>query len=101
MGSIPATTSVPPVANSGGTPVTSPTSKKEKTTLLSSKDPLSLPIMTNNFKRFVAKVGPVFWFQDRVEEILFWKRGWKHTTTWMALYAFLCKLHLLSVQNQF
>ncbi|XP_006460480.1 hypothetical protein AGABI2DRAFT_184925 [Agaricus bisporus var. bisporus H97] len=94
MGSIPATTSVPPAANSSGTPVTSPTTansrRKEKTTLLTSKDPLSLPIMTNNFKRFVAKVGPVFWFQDRVEEILFWKRGWKHTATWMALYTFLC-----------
>ncbi len=63
----------------------------EKATLLSSRDPLSLPIMTNNFKRFVAKVGPVFWLQDRAEEILFWKRGWKRTTTWMALYTFLCK----------
>jgi hypothetical protein len=91
MGSIPATPA------DGSAPVTSPINsrKKEKPTLLSSKDPLSLPIMTNNFKRFVAKVGPVFWFQDRVEEILFWKRGWKRTTTWMALYAFLCKLRFL------
>ncbi|TFK26833.1 hypothetical protein FA15DRAFT_666970 [Coprinopsis marcescibilis] len=62
----------------------------EKYTLLSTKDPLSLPIMTNNFKRFVSKIGPVFWLQDRVEEIVLWKRGWKVTCVWMALYAFLC-----------
>ncbi|EAU82496.2 hypothetical protein CC1G_08247 [Coprinopsis cinerea okayama7 len=46
--------------------------------------------MTNNFKRFVSKIGPVFWLQDRIEEIVLWKRGWKVTLTWMALYAFLC-----------
>lgn len=62
----------------------------EKYTLLSTKDPLSLPIMTNNFKRFVSKVGPVFWVQDRVEEIFTWKRGWKTTCTWMAIYTFIC-----------
>lgn len=62
----------------------------EKYTLLSTKDPLSLPIMSNNFKRFVSKVGPVFWVQDRVEEILLWKKGWRVTGTWMAVYAFLC-----------
>ena len=71
-----------------------PISKKKgeptKPTLLSSKDPLSLPITTNNFKRFVAKVGPVFWLQDRIEEILLWKRGWKVTTVWMIAYALLC-----------
>ncbi|KAF8994734.1 integral peroxisomal membrane peroxin-domain-containing protein [Cyathus striatus] len=48
-----------------------------KLILLSNRDPLSLPIMTSNFKRFVAKVGPVFWLQDRVEEVLFWRRGWR------------------------
>lgn len=62
----------------------------ENYTLLSTKDPLSLPIMSNNFKRFVAKIGPVFWMQDRVEEIVLWKKGWRVTGTWMAVYAFLC-----------
>ncbi|KAF5335345.1 hypothetical protein D9611_011682 [Ephemerocybe angulata] len=62
----------------------------EKYTLLSTRDPLSLPIMSNNFKRFVAKVGPVFWLQDRGEEILLWKKGWRVTGTWMGVYAFLC-----------
>ena len=59
-------------------------------TLLSSKDPLSLPIMTNNFKRFVMTVGPVFWLQDRIEEVLLWKKGWMWTMIWMAGYVLLC-----------
>ncbi|THH28224.1 hypothetical protein EUX98_g5973 [Antrodiella citrinella] len=58
--------------------------------LLSTKDPLSLPITTANFKKFVAKSGPVFWMQDRIEEIITWKLGWKYTSVWMAVYAFLC-----------
>jgi hypothetical protein len=58
--------------------------------LISTRDPLSIPITTANFRRFVSKVGPVFWLQDRIEEILTWKRGWKVTTVWMAVYAFLC-----------
>ncbi|KAK0487911.1 integral peroxisomal membrane peroxin-domain-containing protein [Armillaria novae-zelandiae] len=67
--------------------------KKRKTgqpPLLSVKDPLSLAIMSANFRRFVSKVGPVFWLQDRVEEIVLWRRGWKVTSTWIAVYAFLC-----------
>ncbi|KAF8157824.1 hypothetical protein B0H34DRAFT_706258 [Crassisporium funariophilum] len=65
-------------------------SQQQGAKLLSAKDPLSIPIMTVNFKRFVSIVGPVFWVQDRVEEILFWKRGWGRTGVWMACYAFLC-----------
>ena len=59
-------------------------------TLLSSRDPISIPVMTTNFKRFVSVIGPVFWLQDRIEEIMLWKRGWLRTTVWMASYAFLC-----------
>ncbi|GBE83091.1 hypothetical protein SCP_0501370 [Sparassis crispa] len=58
--------------------------------LITTRDPLSIPITTVNFKRFVAKAGPVFWLQDRFEEILMWKKGWKYTLVWMAAYAFLC-----------
>ncbi|KAH7910828.1 Peroxin/Dysferlin domain-containing protein [Hygrophoropsis aurantiaca] len=58
--------------------------------LLSTRDPLSIPITTVNFRRFVSKVGPVFWLQDRIEEILMWKKGWKATCVWIAAYAFLC-----------
>ncbi|KAI1794938.1 integral peroxisomal membrane peroxin-domain-containing protein [Ganoderma leucocontextum] len=58
--------------------------------LLSNKDTLSLPITTVNFKRFVSKSGPIFWVQDRVEEIVLWKKGGKYTLVWMAAYAFIC-----------
>lgn len=60
-------------------------------TLISTRDPLSIPTTTANFGRFVPKVGPIFWLQDRIEEIVMWKRGWKVTTVWMAIYAFLCQ----------
>lgn len=65
-------------------------SKSEKTPLLSVKDPLSIQITTSNFKRFIERVGPVFWIQDRVEEIVMWRRGWKVTTTWIAAYVLIC-----------
>ncbi|KAI0771430.1 hypothetical protein BC629DRAFT_1595665 [Irpex lacteus] len=58
--------------------------------LLSTKDPLSIPITTVNFKRFVSRAGPVFWLQDRLEEIVMWRRGWKYTSVWIAGYTFLC-----------
>ena len=69
---------------------TSPCPRKSNMTLLSTRDPLSIPITTVNFRRFVARVGPVFWLQDRVEEVLMWKRGWKVTAVWISVYAFLC-----------
>jgi hypothetical protein len=59
--------------------------------LLSTKDPLSIPITTAHFRRFVAKIGPVFWMQDRIEEVFLWKKGWKVTVVWMMVYAFLCE----------
>ncbi|KAF9474279.1 hypothetical protein BDN70DRAFT_815947 [Pholiota conissans] len=64
--------------------------KKGEPVLLSTRDPLSLPIMSVNFKRFVSIIEPVFWLQDRIEEILFWKRGWMRTAVWMCAYVFLC-----------
>lgn len=68
-----------------------PPGQRGSGTLLSTRDPLSIPITTVNFRRFVSKVGPIFWLQDRIEEILMWKRGWKATTVWMAAYAFFCQ----------
>jgi hypothetical protein len=58
--------------------------------LLSTRDPLSIPITTTNFRRFVSRVGPVFWLQDRVEEVVMWKKGYKVTVMWIAVYAFIC-----------
>ncbi|KAI0712486.1 integral peroxisomal membrane peroxin-domain-containing protein [Earliella scabrosa] len=63
---------------------------KDAPRLLSTRDPLSIPITTVNFRRFVARAGSIFWLQDRVEEIVLWKRSWKYTLVWMAAYAFLC-----------
>ncbi|KIP08579.1 hypothetical protein PHLGIDRAFT_117085 [Phlebiopsis gigantea 11061_1 CR5-6] len=71
-------------------PANVPTAPRGATKLLSTRDPLSIPIMTVNFRRFVAKVGPVFWLQDRMEEIVMWRKGWKYTAVWMCAYAFLC-----------
>lgn len=64
--------------------------------LMSTKDPLSIPIMSVNFKRFTSKIGPVYWMQDRIEEIVTWKKGWKVTAVWMSAYAFLCEYPPLS-----
>ncbi|KAI0059633.1 hypothetical protein BV25DRAFT_1061236 [Artomyces pyxidatus] len=58
--------------------------------LLSTRDPLSVPITTVNFRRFISKIGPVWWLQDRIEEVLMWRKGWKVTVMWMALYTFIC-----------
>jgi hypothetical protein len=34
----------------------------------------------NHFKRFIAKSAPIFWFQDQVEEVVMWRRGWGVTS---------------------
>ncbi|EJD52284.1 hypothetical protein AURDEDRAFT_99106 [Auricularia subglabra TFB-10046 SS5] len=58
--------------------------------LLSSGTPLAIQTTTVNFTRFVSRSGPVFWVQDRVEEIVMWRKGNVYTAAWMAGYAFLC-----------
>ena len=68
--------------------------------LMSNKDPLSLQITTVNFTRFVAKSGPIFWVQDRVEEIVMWKKGNTVTLAWMAAYAVICEFDLISDKTQ-
>ncbi|KAK8846845.1 hypothetical protein IAR55_005933 [Kwoniella newhampshirensis] len=56
--------------------------------LTSQREGLSLNLMSNNFRRFVTRVGPVFWLQDRVEEILFWRKPvW--TWAWILLWTFI------------
>ena len=62
--------------------------------LMSTRDPLSVPITTVNFRRFISRIGPVFWLQDRIEVIITWRKGWKVTVLWMAIYSFLCQLDL-------
>ncbi|EMD40189.1 hypothetical protein CERSUDRAFT_112397 [Gelatoporia subvermispora B] len=71
-------------------PATPRDAGKGITRLLTTRDPLSIPITTVNFRRFVSKSGPAFWLQDRIEEIVMWRKGQKHTAVWMAVYAFIC-----------
>jgi hypothetical protein len=59
--------------------------------LVSTRDPLSVPTTTVNFRRFISRIGPVFWLQDRIEEIVTWKKGWKVTMLWMLAYSFICQ----------
>lgn len=74
------------------TPTTPSDPRKTAGRLLSTRDSLSIPITAVNFRRFVSKSGAVFWLQDRIEEVIFWRKGWKVTAAWMAAYSFLCAL---------
>ncbi|WVR04549.1 hypothetical protein IAU60_001556 [Kwoniella sp. DSM 27419] len=57
--------------------------------LSTQREGLSLPLVSNNFRRFVTRVGPVFWLQDRMEEVLFWRKPiW--TMAWMMTWTFVC-----------
>ncbi|KAL5482477.1 hypothetical protein ACEPAI_9071 [Sanghuangporus weigelae] len=71
-------------------PSPSPRTTRKAPQLLSTREPLSLPTTTTHFRRFAARSGPIFWVQDRTEEIIMWKKGWKVTTAWMMAYAFIC-----------
>ncbi|EGG12104.1 uncharacterized protein MELLADRAFT_59314 [Melampsora larici-populina 98AG31] len=63
------------------------------------KESLSLQTTTINFKNFVSKSDPIFWFQDRVEDILTWKDALR-TTFWACLWAWLrLSLCLISINH--
>ncbi|KAL1850057.1 Peroxisome size and maintenance regulator [Paecilomyces lecythidis] len=49
----------------------------------------SLPVMGNNFRRFNARIGIVFVFQNRVERLLSWRKP-THTLSFLCLYSFVC-----------
>ncbi|RMZ92343.1 hypothetical protein DV736_g428, partial [Chaetothyriales sp. CBS 134916] len=49
----------------------------------------SLPIMTSNFRRFNARIGVVFVFQDQVIHLFSWKHP-SHTLSFLATYSFVC-----------
>ncbi|KAI9793458.1 MAG: hypothetical protein M1833_000744 [Piccolia ochrophora] len=62
-----------------------------------SRPGFSLPLMTSNFRRFNARIGIVFVFQNRLIRLLSWKMP-THTLSFLALYSFLClNPYLLSV----
>jgi hypothetical protein len=58
--------------------------------LSSQREPLTLPNMTNNFRRFVSRAGFIFWLMDRVEEVMFWRKPmW--TWAWLICWSLICE----------
>ncbi|KAI0406525.1 integral peroxisomal membrane peroxin-domain-containing protein [Xylaria palmicola] len=53
------------------------------------KPNFTLPTMSNNFRRFNARIGVVFVFQARVNRLLAWRRP-THTLSFLAVYTFVC-----------
>ncbi|OOQ91723.1 peroxin-24 Pex24-Penicillium chrysogenum [Penicillium brasilianum] len=53
------------------------------------RPPFSLPTMSNNFRRFNARIGVVFLFQTRVERLLSWETP-THTISFLFVYSFIC-----------
>ncbi|KAI4217046.1 MAG: hypothetical protein LQ351_000354 [Letrouitia transgressa] len=49
----------------------------------------SLPLMTNNFRKFNARIGVVFVFQTRLLRLLSWKTA-SHTLSLLAVSTFVC-----------
>ncbi|KAH9824291.1 Peroxin/Dysferlin domain-containing protein [Melampsora americana] len=75
-------------------PITSPShpnhqQTSNQTSITNDKESLSLQTTTTNFKNFVSKSGPIFWFQDKVEDILTWQ-DYLRTSFWACLWAWLC-----------
>lgn len=63
------------------------------------REGLRLDVMSNNFRRFVTKVGPVFWMQDRVEEVLFWRKPvW--TWAWILAWGCICELYFTALRQR-
>ncbi|KAI1438421.1 integral peroxisomal membrane peroxin-domain-containing protein [Xylaria sp. CBS 124048] len=53
------------------------------------KPNFTLPTMSNNFRRFNARIGVVFVFQARVNRLLTWRHP-THTLSFLAVYTFVC-----------
>ncbi|KAJ9662811.1 Peroxisome size and maintenance regulator [Coniosporium apollinis] len=49
----------------------------------------SLPIMSNNFRRFNARIGVAFVFQNRLIRLFTWRVP-THTLSFLAIYSFIC-----------
>ncbi|CAG8075242.1 unnamed protein product [Penicillium nalgiovense] len=74
-----------------------PDSLGDKAFASSTKPAFSLPVMANNFRRFNARIGVVFLFQSRVEQLFTWDTP-THTISFLFVYSFIClEPHLLLV----
>lgn len=49
----------------------------------------SLPLMTNNFRRFNARIGIVFVFQNQMIRLFTWHKA-THTLSFLATFTFVC-----------
>ena len=49
----------------------------------------SLPVMTNNFRRFNSRIGIVFVFQNRLIRLFTWRKA-THTISFLAVFTFVC-----------
>jgi hypothetical protein len=49
----------------------------------------TIPTMSNNFRRFNARIGVVFKFQARMIRLLSWRRS-SQTLSFLAVYTFVC-----------
>ncbi|EAW11643.1 PEX28-32 family peroxisomal membrane protein [Aspergillus clavatus NRRL 1] len=57
----------------------------------------SLPLMANNFRRFNARIGIVFHFQNQAEQLFSWRQS-SHTFSFLFVYSFIClDPHLLAI----
>ena len=72
-------------------PAPGPSPRRPTNALLSTRDPLALQLTTTNFRRFVSRAGFGFWLMDRIEEVVMWRKSWKHTATFIAAYAAVCE----------
>ncbi|CAI0648215.1 unnamed protein product, partial [Colletotrichum noveboracense] len=69
----------------------------DKTSTFSQRPNFNITTMSNNFRRFNARIGVVFKFQARVVRLLSWRRP-THTLSLLAVYTFVClDPYLLSV----
>ncbi|KAH7325946.1 integral peroxisomal membrane peroxin-domain-containing protein [Stachybotrys elegans] len=69
----------------------------EKASTFAQRPNFNITTMSNNFRRFNARIGVVFSFQADVERLLSWQRP-SHTMSLLAVYTFVClDPHLICV----
>jgi hypothetical protein len=66
-----------------------PTPVGPRSNITISRPAFSLPVMTNNFRRFNARIGIVFVFQNRMIRLFTWHTP-THTLSFLATYTFVC-----------
>ncbi|KAF3807635.1 Peroxisomal membrane protein PEX28 [Colletotrichum gloeosporioides] len=73
----------------GGDDTLAPGFPADKTSTFSQRPNFNITTMSNNFRRFNARIGVVFKFQARVVRLLSWRRP-THTLSLLAVYTFVC-----------